>query len=75
MCHVNIVAWKIPARFEYQVPSAQVICSLKSPIQYHFQIRTVAWLDFDRNNFQLIVHPLHERVCGKIHAGALQLEQ
>jgi hypothetical protein len=40
-----------------------------------FRIRTVAWLDFDRHNFQLIVHPLHERVCGEIHAGALQLEQ
>jgi hypothetical protein len=22
----------------------------------------VAWLDFDRHNFQLIMHPLHERV-------------
>jgi hypothetical protein len=35
----------------------------------------VAWLDFGRHNFQLIVHPLYERVCGEIHAGALQLEQ
>ena len=39
-----------------------------------FRIRMVVWLDFDRHKFQLIVHPLHERVCGEIHAGALQLE-
>jgi hypothetical protein len=34
----------------------------------------VAWIDFD-HNFQLLVCPLHEKVCGEIHTRALQLEQ
>jgi len=32
----------------------------------------VAWIDFDRHNFQLLMCPLHEKaVCGEIHTGAL----
>jgi hypothetical protein len=71
------VAWKILARFEYQVQSFVGSSNLLFEIPYtsRFRIRTVAWLDFDPHNFQLIVDPLHKRVCGEIHAGALQLKR